>query len=159
MIILIVKALRPVCLFLFFVLFYGASPVFCEDGVSKDKVFDPLLRSKIELARSTIDSHLSVALKIFELDIGAYPTTEQGLKALMDKNVLQSESSNWKGPYLQTELIDPWGKPYQYRSPGTRSDSLPYDLWSWGPDGIESEDDISNQEPYAESVSVNRDIN
>jgi len=74
------------------------------------------------------------------MDNGRFPTTQEGL-AVLHKNT--ASLPNWKGPYLKKEPIDPWGKPYSYKSPGYHNDD--YDLYSLGPDGLEnSEDDIGN---------------
>jgi general secretion pathway protein G len=72
------------------------------------------------------------ALDAFRLDIGRYPTSEEGLKALREK---PSNADNWSGPYLPKEIpVDPWKKVYVYRSPGEHGD---YDLMSYGADGVE----------------------
>jgi general secretion pathway protein G len=85
--------------------------------------------------------NLGVALDTFELDNGRYPTTEEGLAALI---TAPSNVTNWKGPYLKKEIKnDSWGKPYIYRCPGTHNKD--YDLMSFGPDGVEGgNDDIGN---------------
>ncbi len=104
--------------------------------------------SKRAAARADIDANLSNALDLFELDNGAYPTTEQGLRALAESpsglSAAASPSSRWKGPYVKKNAFkDPWGNPYQYRSPGTFHQD--YDLFSFGPDGAEGGgDDIGN---------------
>lgn len=83
------------------------------------------------------------ALDAFRLDIGRYPTTEEGLKALREK---PSAADNWQGPYLPKEIpLDPWKKSYVYRSPGEHGD---YDIISYGAGGVEggegeSEDVVS----------------
>jgi len=72
---------------------------------------------------------LGQALDLFKLDTGRYPTTAEGLNALM----VNPGIPNWDGPYLKKALpIDPWKRPYNYQSPGTHGD---YDLSSYGPDG------------------------
>jgi general secretion pathway protein G len=71
------------------------------------------------------------ALDQFRLDVGRYPTTEEGLQALRQK----PQADGWDGPYLPKEVpTDPWGKAYLYRSPGEHGD---YDLSSLGMDGQE----------------------
>ena len=78
---------------------------------------------------------LGTALDNFRLDNGAYPTTEQGLAALHEKPARAPIPTNWRGPYLRKDVpLDPWGKPYIYRSPGERNVSG-YDLLSYGRDG------------------------
>lgn len=89
------------------------------------------------------ESNLSLSLKLYHLDTGYYPTTQQGLQALKEKPTQESTSSNWKGPYLTSDPVDPWGKLYIYVSPGTHNRHS-YDLSSYGPDGKESDDDINN---------------
>jgi general secretion pathway protein G len=75
------------------------------------------------------------ALDNYRLDNGAYPTTEQGLTALREKPTRAPIPTNWRGPYLRKDVpLDPWGKPYIYRSPGERNASG-YDLSSLGRDG------------------------
>ena len=108
----------------------------------------PRLAGRSEEARRSvteadIKGNLSLALKLYEVDNGRYPTTEQGLGALLQKSAVSPEPRNWKGPYLEQEPLDPWGKPYVYRYPGTHP-PRDYDLFSLGPDGVESDDDIRN---------------
>ena len=91
-------------------------------------------------AQADIRSNIATALKLYELDNGAFPTTSEGLNALLTK---PASAANWNGPYLEKEPIDPWGKVYQYRSPGQKRPQ-DYDLYSLGRDGQESEDDITN---------------
>lgn len=95
------------------------------------------------VAQADIKGNLSLALKLYEVDNGRYPTTEQGLRALFEKPASPPTPKNWKGPYLEEEPLDPWRKPYGYRYPGAHP-PRDYDLSSSGPDGIESDDDISN---------------
>ncbi len=93
-------------------------------------------------AAQTDISVMETALDAFEIDTGRYPTTEEGLRALVEE---PSNVKNWKGPYLKKGVPnDPWGAPYQYINPGTHSKSG-YDLYSYGPDGQEGgADDIVN---------------
>jgi general secretion pathway protein G len=94
-------------------------------------------------AKADIEVNIATALDLYELDNGNYPTTEQGLEALMKKPTTSPEPVNWNGPYLRKTPKDPWGRPYVYRSPGEHN-LEDYDLFSYGPDGAESEDDIKN---------------
>ena len=96
-----------------------------------------------KIAEADVKGNLSVALKLYEVDNGRYPTTEQGLNALLAKPPAPPLPRNWKGPYLEQEPLDPWQKPYVYRYPGTHPPK-DYDLFSLGPDGVESEDDVRN---------------
>lgn len=85
-------------------------------------------RGKQSAAKAQIEL-LGQALDQFRLDTGRYPTTSEGLNALMNN----PGASGWDGPYLKKAVpADPWGKPYNYQSPGTHGD---YDLFSYGADG------------------------
>ena len=95
------------------------------------------------IADADIKGNLSLALKLYEIDNGRYPTTEQGLQSLLEKPTAPPSPKNWKGPYLEQEPLDPWKHPYVYRYPGTHP-PRDYDLYSLGPDGKEGEDDIRN---------------
>ncbi|MDQ8193370.1 type II secretion system major pseudopilin GspG [Coraliomargarita sp. SDUM461004] len=97
-----------------------------------------------EAARLFVNSNSELALTRYRLDVGNFPTTEQGLAALMQAPA--GKEQRWKGPYIKEAPIDPWGQPYQYRFPGTRniSGSRSFDIWSLGADGVESGDDIGN---------------
>ncbi|MBI1869999.1 MAG: type II secretion system major pseudopilin GspG [Chlamydiae bacterium] len=98
--------------------------------------------AKITATRADIESNLSVALDLFELDNGAYPTTDQGLAGLVEKP--SGGASNWNGPYLKKTPKDPWAHPYVYKCPGEHNTSG-FDLSSNGPDATEgTQDDISN---------------
>lgn len=102
--------------------------------------------SKVAAAKTQIESHFGLALSLYETDNGAYPTTEQGLEALIEKPSSAPVPSNWKKPYLQKKEIplDPFGNAYQYECPGKHNNEG-YDLSSAGPDGQHgTEDDISN---------------
>jgi len=97
-------------------------------------------------AKADIESNLSTALDLYEMDNGRYPTTEQGLISLLEKPTSTPVPPNWSGPYLKKKKIpqDPWGHDYSYRSPGTQNKE-DYDLFSFGPDGVEGgSDDITN---------------
>ena len=85
-------------------------------------------------------ANISVALGLYEMDLGQYPTTEQGLRALVE-NV--SSSDSWQGPYIDNEPEDPWGQPYAYKAPGDHNPHK-FDLSSLGADNAESDDDITN---------------
>jgi len=102
-------------------------------------------KARVSAARVDIESNLATALDLYELDNGKYPTSEQGLKALIQKPTSAPEPINWNGPYLKKKQIpkDPWQKEYVYASPGVHNPEE-YDLSSYGPDSVESEDDISN---------------
>jgi general secretion pathway protein G len=100
--------------------------------------------ARISAAKGDLSS-MSTALSAYEVDNGKYPTTAQGLQALLVKPSAPPEPKNWKGPYLQnlSELPkDPWGNDYQYLCPGSKN-LAGFDLFSWGSDGqAGNEDDI-----------------
>lgn len=80
------------------------------------------------------------ALKLYRLDNYRYPTTEQGLQALVEKPTIAPEPDNWKaGGYMQRLPSDPWGNPYHYRNPGEHSE---IDVYSLGRDGRPGGEDI-----------------
>lgn len=93
-----------------------------------------------ETAAKTDIETISTALDTFEIDNGRYPTSEEGLDALMQA---PASLDNWNGPYLRREPKDPWGNDYVYRYPGQKNRDG-YDLYSFGPDGREGNDDIAN---------------
>lgn len=72
------------------------------------------------------------ALKLYRLDVGRYPSTEQGLQALVEKPRLAPIPQGWKDGYVERLPQDPWGKPYQYLYPGLHGD---IDVFSFGADG------------------------
>ena len=88
--------------------------------------------ARVIAARQDVATIVS-ALKLYRLDIGRYPTSEQGLKALVAKPSEEPIPTNWKiGGYLDRLPNDPWGKPYQYSSPGLKGEM---DVFSFGADG------------------------
>ena len=97
-----------------------------------------------QAAQIFVTSSSELALTRYRLDVGNFPNTEQGLKALIKAPT--GTEARWKGPYIKEQAIDPWGNPYKYKFPGTRniSGSRSYDIWSLGEDGTESNDDIGN---------------
>ena len=96
------------------------------------RVLNYLGESKVKAARIQIAS-LGSALDLFFLDEGRYPTTGEGLAALVERN---GSETAWNGPYLKGTIVpaDPWGHPYVYRAPGEHG---PYDITSYGSDGQE----------------------
>lgn len=77
-------------------------------------------------------STITQALKLYKLDNGRYPTTEQGLNALVSRPTAEPVPRNWKN-YLDKLPQDPWGTPYQYSNPGTHNNEI--DVYSFGADG------------------------
>jgi general secretion pathway protein G len=93
------------------------------------RFFSQIGKSEQSVAKAQLEA-FSRALDAYRLDVGAYPTTEEGLKVLFER---PAGSGKWNGPYLQkTVPDDPWGRPYVYKMPGAKFE---YDLYSLGKDG------------------------
>jgi general secretion pathway protein G len=106
------------------------------------KYFAQLGKSEVTVAKAQIGA-FQKALDTYRLDMGRYPTTEEGLASLITK---PADGGRWNGPYLQKDIpLDPWGQPYQYRAPGSKSE---FDITSTGkdrqPGGIGEDADITN---------------
>ena len=101
-------------------------------GLVGPRVLNYLADSKVKTAQIQMEN-LASALDLYYLDSGRYPTTEEGLGALVTR---PASASVWNGPYLQTVTVprDPWGHAYLYRAPGQTG---PYDVGSLGPEGRE----------------------
>lgn len=98
-------------------------------GFVAPRLFGQVGKAEAKSAAAQIDA-LSKALDAYRLDVGRYPSTEQGLAAL---NARPQNESRWQGPYLQkAPPADPWGRAYQYKSPGEHGE---YDLFTLGKDG------------------------
>jgi general secretion pathway protein G len=109
-------------------------------------------QARISTAKMDISGNISVALDLYELDNGRFPSSDQGLNALFAKPSSSPVPTNWNGPYLKKTPIDPWGQEYKYACPGTHNND--YDLYSIGPDSNEgSEDDINNWDVEKEEKS------
>ena len=104
----------------------------------------PKLLENINTARkkraATDIISLEGTLKLYKAENYAYPSTDQGLEALINKPSSDPTPKNWR-QYMEKTPKDPWENPYKYLSPGSHGD---FDLYSFGPDGIQSEDDITN---------------
>ncbi len=89
-------------------------------------------------------SRLTTCLDMYETDIGKYPTSDEGLDALINPPAGLTDPNKWKGPYLKKVPVDPWANPYRYVYPGAQGPKT-FDLSSCGPDGAEgTEDDIAH---------------
>lgn len=97
-------------------------------------------QARVATAKADIQTNIATALKLYELDNGSFPSTEDGLNALLSK---PASASNWNGPYLERKPLDPWSREYNYKSPGEHR-TADYDLYSLGNDGVESQDDVKN---------------
>ncbi len=94
------------------------------------KYFTQLGKAEVTTARAQMEA-FEKTLDNYRLDIGRYPTTEEGLAALMVAP--PSAGAKWNGPYLKKGVPpDPWGNPYQYRAPGAKAE---YEIMSTGKDG------------------------
>jgi general secretion pathway protein G len=114
-------------------------------GLVGPRVLNYLSESRVKTAKLQIESFGS-SLDLFYLDNGRYPTTSEGLNALVER---PTGVEVWNGPYVKGGKVpsDPWGHPYQYRSP---VENAPYEIVSYGSDGREggtgTAADISNVE-------------
>ena len=99
-------------------------------GLVGPRVLNYLSESKVKAARIQIES-LSSALDLFYLDNGRFPSSAEGLSALVQR---PANLGAWNGPYLKASSVpmDPWGRPFHYRSPAEHS---PYEIDSYGPSG------------------------
>lgn len=99
-------------------------------GLVGPQVMKFLGSSKTKTAALQIED-LGATLDLYRLEVGRYPSTSEGLEALVAD---PGNTPNWNGPYLKKAQVpkDPWGNEYQYRSPGQNG---PYDIWSLGADG------------------------
>jgi general secretion pathway protein G len=100
-------------------------------GLAGPRLLTYLETSKVKSARMQI-GNFSQSLDLFFVDTGRFPTSAEGLAALVQK----PSAAGWAGPYLKTDKVpaDPWGHSYNYRSPGEHGR---YDLYSYGADGRE----------------------
>jgi len=101
-------------------------------GLVGPRVIKHLGESKSKTAVLQIEE-LSSALDLYRLEVGSYPSSDQGLVALVEQPVGVDQ---WNGPYLRKKTIrlDPWGQPYSYRSPGENG---PFDIYSLGADNAD----------------------
>jgi general secretion pathway protein G len=98
-------------------------------GFVAPRFFAQIGKSETKAARAQLDA-LEKALDQYRLDVGRYPSTEQGLAVLVER---PAGLVRWSGPYLKkTVPLDPWGHPYVYKSPGDHGE---FDLLSYGKDG------------------------
>lgn len=93
------------------------------------KYFSQIGKSEVTVARSQVEA-FERALDSFRLDVGRYPTTEEGLDALLHR---PTNAAGWNGPYLKKSIPpDPWGHPYTYQAPGSKTE---FEIVSFGKDG------------------------
>lgn len=97
-------------------------------AIATPYVLHYLETAKVKTARAEI-ANIGAGLDMFKSDVGRYPTTQEGLTALLKA---PPDAENWDGPYIKKldTFNDPWGHPYKYQSPGQHSE---YDIYSYGP--------------------------
>jgi type II secretion system protein G len=102
-------------------------------------------RIQANAAAQTQIRMLKQALEAYSRDVGEYPTTEQGLRALRAPPAGLAKREDWAGPYLIKDIpLDPWQRAFHYRNPGKHAAGEP-DIWSLGPDGVDgTADDIGS---------------
>lgn len=111
-------------------------------GIVGAVVINQLGTARTGTARAQI-KQIESALTFYQMDNGRFPTTEQGLQALVEKPASGPEARNWRpGGYLQGGAVplDPWGESYQYQFPGERN-AHSFDVWTLGADGQPGGDD------------------
>jgi general secretion pathway protein G len=99
-------------------------------GIVGPRLLNQISRSEVTTAKAQMDA-LAKALQTYRIDTGRFPSSAQGLRALVQQ---PADEPRWRGPYLEGAAVpdDPWGMPYQYRAPGT--DGREYELLSYGKD-------------------------
>ena len=130
----------------------SVSPESLQRGLRDLRVLNRILgaygpvrkQANIKAARAQIGVFES-ALGLYQVNIGDYPQTDQGLEAMREAPSALNDPDKWAGPYLAKAVPnDPWGQPYQYEYPGTHDDNMP-DIWSMGPDMVDgTDDDVGN---------------
>ncbi len=107
-------------------------------AVVAPSLFSDVDKARVSRAKSDIQG-IETALNLYRLDNFKYPTTDQGLDALV-KNPGETVAPNWKqGGYLKKVPMDPWGRPYRYESPGQHGE---VDIFTYGADGQEGGDGV-----------------
>lgn len=97
------------------------------------RIMDEPDRARVVRAEQDIRA-LVTALNLYRLDNGSYPSTQQGLKALVERPQGEPQATQWKsGGYIDQLPLDPWGREYQYLNPGLKSE---IDVWSLGANGL-----------------------
>jgi general secretion pathway protein G len=108
-------------------------------GMVLPRVIPRADEAKRDIARGEIGG-ITTALGLFRLDMGRYPTDQEGLEVLQAR---PGASSEWRGPYLQKSPTDPWKRRYLYKCPGAHGQQ-DFDLWSLGPKPEDAADDVAN---------------
>lgn len=107
--------------------------------ITAPAVMKHLQKAKNQTAKIQVNS-LASSVEFFHLDVGRYPTQDEGLQALLAAPV---NVPKWDGPYVKKadSLVDPWGRPYRYRLPGQYG---AFDVYSLGEEGVEGPHDVGN---------------
>lgn len=116
-------------------------------GLAINQLGNTWENAKRDTAKLFVNTSIKVPLFSYRGDMGDYPSTQDGLQALVAPPA--SKADRWRGPYVEPAKVpvDPWGEPYQYAFPGVHN-KRGYDLWSNGPDKQSgTEDDIGNWDP------------
>lgn len=112
-------------------------------GIVGVVIFGQVDSARVTTARTQI-KQIESALEFYRLDNGRYPTTEQGLRALVEKPTGAPEPRRWRREgYLQGGAVptDPWGEPFEYVQPGSNN-PYTFDLWSLGADSAPGGEDV-----------------
>jgi len=109
-------------------------------AIATPMVLHYLDSAKVSTAKTEV-ANLSAGLDLFKYDVGRYPSTQEGLVALVSP---PADAENWNGPYVKktTKLSDPWGRSYYYRSPGSHGE---FDIFSYGATGTAGKSDEKPQ--------------
>ncbi len=101
-------------------------------------------KAYIKASKTQVEGFMQ-PLQLYRMDLGDFPSTNQGLEALRYPPSDLTDESKWQGPYLDRDVpLDPWGNQYQYEHPGKMQEDRP-DIWSLGPDGVDgTDDDVGN---------------
>jgi general secretion pathway protein G len=115
-------------------------------GLAVTRVGGIFSSNQVEVARLFVRSSLKAPLTAYKINMGDYPSTADGLQALITPP--SAKADRWQGPYIDAHdghvPLDPWGEPYLYAYPGTKNKG-DFDLWSKGPDHTDgTADDIGN---------------
>jgi general secretion pathway protein G len=115
-------------------------------GLTVEKLGKSFDNAKVQAAQIFVAESMKTPLFTYKMQMGDYPSTEEGLQALLTAPA--NKADKWQGPYIEVQggrlPVDPWKNPYQYRYPGAHNKDG-YDLWSMGPDGKDgTDDDIGN---------------
>lgn len=110
-------------------------------GLVGQRIFGQADKAKVKTAETQVKM-LKGALQVMRLDIGRFPTTEEGLSILSTRPANSNIRDKWQGPYLEEKLpLDPWSNPYRYNL--KPSETQPFELYSYGSDGQEGGEDFA----------------